>query len=295
MLHVLGRSLEYTGSTQAVVAFLHDNWNFPESASALESTWRVYLSEEPQAPPRAVVDAPHDVGIFDTRHVHARPDEFWILQGESGVRVQVGLQAAKVDMYGDPFTAWLALHGGISGALGASGLIHMHAAAIGKDGQTVVLLGPSGRGKSTTMVRAVGFGWRPMAEDGCWLEPVSLRLFGMDRSLRLLPDALDVLHSVAPGLDPVPGTDGKYTIPFADLGGRLDDRLLTDLVLLERRPGAPSAWEPLSQTEAVMALYEAAGVPHTANHRAFAAAAFGDIVGRTTLARLRLGDTELPL
>ena len=107
--------------------------------------------------------------------------------------------------------------------------------------------------------------------------------------------AVDVLHSVAPGLDPVPGTDGKYTIPFADLGGRLDDRLLTDLVLLERRPGAPSAWESLSQTEAVMALYEAAGVPYTANHRAFAAAAFGDIVGRTTLARLRLGDTELPL
>lgn len=274
---------------------MREHWEFPASAQALESSWQVLISHRPQSVPAAITEAQADSGRYGTRHVPTGSHEFWIHEDDSGVHVSIGDESAAITMYGEPFSAWLALHGALTEALCASRLIRLHAAAMGKEERTMVLLGPSGRGKSTTLLRGLAAGWQPIAEDGCWLEPGQLRVFGLDRAIRLWPDAVDVLRDVNPGLAPQPGRKGKVEVSFEDVGGRLDDRALTDVVLLERQPGSESTWLPLSNTEAVMTLYAAIGVPHTEPVRAYFARVFGEIVERTDCSRLRLGDTVLPL
>ncbi len=295
LLHILGRRVEYPESYSPLDRWLRENWDFPVSARSLKSAWRVQINRTSRVVPAAISESRSDPGQYGIYHVRPGPNEFWVHEGESGVLVETEPESATIMMYGEPFSAWLALHSGLTEALCASRLIRLHGAAMGKDDRTIVLLGPSGRGKSTTLLRGLAAGWQPIAEDGCWLEPVDLRIFGVDRAIRLLPDALPVLADVDPSLDPQAGRGGKLEVSFEELGGRLDDRPMTDIVLVERKSGSDSSWLPLSNTEAVMALYEAIGVPHTGSLRDFLAPAIGTIVERVDCTRLRLGTTPLPL
>src|SRR5262249_3405818 len=164
-----------------------------------------------------------------------------------GVQGRFVTNGAQLAIVGAPFAAWSALQEALHEVLAVSGVLRLHAAVVQVDTATLALLGPSGRGKSTTLVRAAAMGWRPVSEDAVFLDLASLTVVGADERdhVRLR----------------VPGHDGRLEIGFAELGGRVPSASLTHLVHLVRGRTSVPRWSELSRADAVMALHEAMGMP----------------------------------
>lgn len=256
----------------------------------------ITLRGVPSAVPDAVDLGSATVGPWGTRHLRAGPDEFWVVEDGGGVHGTVGADGADLVLHGRPFTARRALHAAFAEAMTASGRLRLHTAVVADGRRVALLLGPSGRGKSTTVLRGLRAGWRPVAEDSCWLDPATLRVHRADRFLRLRPEGLAWLRSVRPDLRPGPLVDGKHEIPLDRLdGGAGTPSALTDLVLLVRTDDPTPAWSPLAPTTAVMALHQAAGIPHTARAGTVLTTAFADLVPRLHRHTLTLGAPDRPL
>jgi hypothetical protein len=73
------------------------------------------------------------------------------------------------------------------------GLVPLHSACVGLDGRGLLLNGASGAGKSTLSVACVAGGFDLLAEDGVFVEPVSLRATGCANFLHLHEDSLRLL------------------------------------------------------------------------------------------------------
>jgi hypothetical protein len=134
-----------------------------------------------------------------------------------------------------------------------------------------------------------------MAEDSCFLDLNTRQLSGFDRYLRLLPAALPFLRQARPDVDPGPLEGTKHQIPFASLGDTVASALLTEIVHLERSESFMPGWSEASPARTVMALYQAAGVPHTARVGYQLGRRFGELVGLVRCSSLALGDRSVPL
>jgi hypothetical protein len=219
-------------------------------------------------------------------------DDFRIVDARSGAAVWVRI--------GDPSV--LTVHGSTNGILGVldvalsevlavAGVARLHASTVTDGSRTLVLLGPSGRGKSTTTLRAVRAGWRPLAEDGSFVEVETLLVHGRDRAIRLRPEAARALLG---DFDAAATEDLRHEVPFEEMEGRLSCARATHLVHLRRDDGPIPAWIPMSRGDTVMALFEASGVPVSARGRTALAAAFAHIVERTRNLALTLGPLTSP-
>jgi hypothetical protein len=216
----------------------------------------------------------------------------------AGLRLELRGGASGIELWGcdgggDLAALYHGLYVALSEALRASGLVPLHAAVAALGGETVAWLGASGIGKSTTLLNAVGAGWRAIAEDLCWLEPGTLRVYGWDRGVRCWPKTL---HQLFPQLgEGQPMPDGKRLIPYDRLGAD-DSRtgILTRLAVLGRDTDGPSRWEPATAREVVKSLWEATGVPLAEGSREVAAAAVTRL-SRLPVARLVLGNSAPPL
>jgi hypothetical protein len=175
-----------------------------------------------------------------------------------------------------------------------TGIVWLHAAAVHDGANTLVLLGTSGRGKSTTLVRAARQGWFPIAEDGCWLDVATRTLVGADHRVRLTPDSLALFGDLTTAHEE-PGKDGKHELDYEAVGQRVASATLTHLVHMERSADPESAWHALDRARAVMALYQAVGIPNTERVGEWVAGAFGSLVRRTTCLRLQLGLPSAPI
>ena len=291
MLKVLGRRIDLSAVGMEAESRLRNRWLFPGSADALESNWTIEIHEMTAAVPATIGEGELVDGLYGTRHLRVNENEFWILEKTSGVRLQLRVDRACIELYGPPFTGWVALESAVGEAIAVSGLLRLHASAMHKNGQTIVFLGPSGRGKSTTLVRGLQAGYSAVAEDGCWLDPIELRLFGFDRGLRMLPDTAELLMAAFPEAVGRPARGGKTEFGFDQVGGNVDDVVLTDLVLLRRDSSIETAWSELQKNHAVLSLYESIGIPHTERAREFVSRALSGIVQRTTCRQLLLGST----
>jgi hypothetical protein len=215
-----------------------------------------------------------------------------------GVRLEVLASGASLRVWGASEAMAEMLHLALTEATRASGLLPLHASVAERDGLATAFLGPSGRGKTTTLLRAVIEGWRPVAEDFCWLDPDTLDLHGWDGGLRLLPDSRALLESHYPGVRAEATADEKVLVPYERLGLERRPARLARIARLERDPARaarPSAWAGLGRREAAVALWEATGVPLAAASRERAGAAVGLVLGRVELATLELGAPPLPL
>lgn len=170
-----------------------------------------------------------------------------------------------IDVSGDESTQPLALHVALAEVVASSGLLPLHASVVTRDGRTVALTGPSGAGKTTSAMLAVLEGWRFVAEDSSWLDPVTCTVVGSDVDVRLRAGAESLL--TAPlraklGLDLAAlEHDGvKRVVPYAAVGGRTRVAMLDELVVLAPRD-SPELDGPLRPAELAMALHQAAGVP----------------------------------
>lgn len=204
-----------------------------------------------------------------------------------------GSAVARTGMDADA-AARAALYTALTEAVRASGLMPVHGAAIARADDATLLLGPSGTGKTTTLLRAVNAGWSPVAEDLVWLDPQSLRVYGWDRGIRLWPGTTNDLVPDVPESDWDVAGDGKLFLPWQRFAQRVPSARLTRIMLLERaRSDDAGAQEsdvsPLAPQHAVRALWEAAGVPLSAASRLRLGEWIARLVRDVEHVRLRLG------
>jgi hypothetical protein len=221
-------------------------------------------------------------------------NQFWFGRPESGMRFTYQAKLATLEWWGNEIP-YNAIFVGVSEALRLSGLVSLHASIAARDGLATAFLGPSGRGKTTTLLRASIAGWQIIAEDFSWVDPATFSLYGFDRGLRLLPDTAEIFKQHHPNIQLTNKVVDKFVVPYEQLGVSRQAVKLVRLAVLERNPNATSSWQPLSKREGALALWEANGVPFTIDAQNFVSSIIPSLLTRLKLERLVLGEGELPL
>lgn len=317
-LDLFGRTLRAETAHAGLLGWLRNYWVLPGGEEG-SSPFVITITERDPADVATLVDEaqqwPHRTSpttVPDYTIDLYQQGGRWLVGGPtSGIAFETGsdktttdeatIDEATITVWGlgerfDHYTLFLA----VGEALRVSGLVSLHAAAAATPGGGVTaFLGPSGRGKTTTLLRSVAAGWAPVSEDMLWLEPATLRVFGGERGVRVLPEVLASLPPALAERDWGPPTTDKYLLPYDVLethygAARQSGARLRQVAVLERDPETPtSAWLALSKREAAIALWQASGLPITPQARTILAATIPKIVRDTDVRRLRLGRDDV--
>ena len=315
-IDVLGRRLTGQGLPESVQSALSGYWSFPEHSGSVTGgatpgyTLRVVAASPDWAHPDGASGELVSVGGM-SEPVQIRSDGAgFAYEDASGrldcrhregqTRIRVELSPAACDA-GPSLAYTETLHLAVAEGLRCSGLLPLHVAGAvfmsAAGPQTSVFAGPSGTGKSTTLLRAIAAGGQPVAEDLMWYDPYSRLVYGWERSIRLLPDSLSSLPAgVQRGGWPV-DSDGKASVPYTALGSSPVIRGGTPLsrfVVLTRSPDKDSRLEPLPRREAALAVWEAARLPLADRARVQVTRHIGELTRQVPFFRLHLGRTPLP-
>ena len=297
-LDILGRTLMVVNASQGLIAWLEEHWNFPEHAGQLESDWTFVLEYSDEPEPEGLREQAKPLeGSFNPLEVAwAEDGSVWLLERQGGVRLALEQAAHRVRLHWYGTLEYAdALYQGMCEVMRSSGLIPLHASVAARDGKASAFLGPSGTGKTTTLLRAIAAGWTPVSEDFSWLEPESLVLYSWDRKLHLLPDTLKKLEKLFPNVQPEEFNGRKHPVAFEDLAPRLWSCPLSTLVVLERNSERVSEWQPLPKMQALVGFYSSTGVPLFGAVRQPFSDSSGVIIGRLEGKKLVLGARALPL
>ena len=301
---VLGRAFRAGNLPPELGARVRHAWDFPEHQGPA-ANYRVDLDSGPVDLTPWQSYAPRQVlACGEHFEVRVAPDSFAFedatgalicrhVPGATLIRLQ---QRPEGGVASPELEA--ALYVGVNEGLWCSGLLPLHAASAALEGSACAFVGPSGRGKSSTLMRAVRAGWVPVAEDVLWCDPQRWLVYGWEHEVRLLPDSVALLPPALAHQQWHTTADGKVNVPYAALPGAGVSRggvPLRRLAVLEREPGLPSAWLPLSTREATLALWEATGLPLAQRARQYAAEHIAALQANVECLRLRLGSTPLPL
>jgi hypothetical protein len=147
------------------------------------------------------------------------------------------------------------LLGALIVALRAIGVYAIHAAALARDDQALVLVGNSGAGKSTTATALVSAGCKFIGDDGFLIRKRSgdVELLPLWSFFRLNDDSLASFGGLKPHSSKRAG-DHKWKL---DVLAAFPERRLSHwlgrkrVLFLERAAGKNSSLQPLSQAEAV--------------------------------------------
>lgn len=297
---VLGRPLHARIASPGLSAWLDRLWCHEEHALD-PHPHRIVVEEEASPAVDERTDWPSvDIRLPDGITLRWRTHRgVWIAGTRAGgVLARYDTREAHILVWGaadPPPDLYPALYVALCEAVRTSGLIPFHAAVAVRAGEATALAAPSGTGKTTTLLRLLDRGWRPLAEDLSWFEPDTRTVYGWDRGIRLWPEAIE---RSAPGLASAPwraDADGKALLDWDAVGvPRVPRAGLARVVLLERNDDRPSTIEPLPRHEAVRVLWEATGVPLTPSARTVLAARAGTLARGLAFARLRLGRTPIP-
>ena len=309
------RPVEIVVQDDTVASWLEAEWPFGRSGPPVPtegSVLRITIRTDDARPLKELPTADALPGASGTMHLRIDGQEFWVWEAPHAhtapseacaVRAFVDGPDVTIIAYGSPFNSWAALTNAFHEAVALSGLVPFHAAAVhrpaspGQPEQTWMILGPSGRGKTTTLLRAVRAGWLAVAEDVCWLSPGTLEVVGSDTTVGVRSPSLGVLHDVLPAtseLAPGAHADAKVLVPWDKLGAIRDPVTVTHVVELRHGPEAEVGFADSTALRTVMALYEAGGIPRTDQARTALAFAIGRLTEGTRSATLRLGRIDLP-
>ena len=307
---ILGRSFEADDVGERLAGWLVHHWR-REHPEAPFSRDRILLQchEGPDLPNAlcARLPATHDPDADAAKPVHVAVDgeraEALLGSLAGGAYLELDPGAARVRAWGvagpgDPGRGPLlvALHE----AVRASGLLPLHCAAAVRPGDAgaTAFVGPSGVGKSTTLLTLVQAGWAPVCEDFAWLDPETLWAFAWDHDVRLLPDAL-ARQGPLPTRPAAATGDPKRVVSYDALAKRfgVERRLAAPLVRVIRmaRGTGRTRWGPLPRYEMVPPLWEAIGLPLTGRSRKQVAEQIGALVDDVGRGSLRIGETPVPL
>jgi hypothetical protein len=287
---ILGRQLHNADQSLNPWLKLYFDFDYEVQASHYQiELERKTLPDFPRQLPATILELP------DARlEMRSFEDEFWFGTPESGMRFTFDTGISKLEWWGQEIP-YNALFIGICEGLRLSGLVSLHASIAAKNTSATAFLGPSGRGKTTTLLRASIAGWQIVAEDFSWLIPETMQLYGFDRGLRLLPDTAKLFKQHHPDIQLLEMIAEKYVVPYEQLGVQRQVVKLERLAVLERNPDALSSWQTLPKREGALALWEANGVPFTPEAQHFVASAIPKLLARLKLETLVLGQGELPL
>jgi hypothetical protein len=295
-IQILGRPVVLHGFSAASRAWFNRLWIFPEYQ-------RLFPRAHPFSLDLMAVNAPVPEGAGPQIELLVlgqycpvlteSETRFRFGDDAAGCVLELQDQAALIQIWGLDSAlaerARAALFAALIEALTASGLVCVHAAIASRDARAWALLGPSGRGKSTTLLRAIQSGWRALAEDMSWFDSSSDLLYGWDKGLRLLPDSLEHLRAWLPDVQGELQTDGKRFVLFEALGGTDRPSALERLVLLERDARQESTWERIDRTALAVALWDATGLPFSPKSQRTVAAAITRLASSIEGWRLTLG------
>ena len=287
---ILGRQLHNNNSS--LEPWLETYFRFEYK---LEPTgYEIFVTQ--QTPPNFPLETPMTtLDLHDSKlEMRSAGNEFWFGTLESGMKFTHQTNSSKLKWWGNEIP-YNALFVGICEALRLSGLVSLHASIAARDGLATAFLGPSGRGKTTTLLRASIAGWQIIAEDFSWLDPATMNLYGFDRGLRLLPDTAEIFKQHHPKIQLNQMVVDKYVVFYEQLGVIRQAVKLMRLAVLERNPEVISSWQSLSKREGALALWEANGVPFTTEAQNFVSSIIPNLLTRLKLERLVLGEGELPL
>ncbi|PYE55654.1 hypothetical protein DES52_10217 [Deinococcus yavapaiensis KR-236] len=291
----MGRPFRIEGLPGGPSKWLQRQWNRPYlHASSIDYRVVVRSGQLALSPDSArMVTLPSPEGELV---VFATPHGFTFLEGNDGVRCIHGPEGTEMQVTCQPrptIRLLRAVQLGITEGLRRSGLLPLHASAAQDAAGVQAFLGPSGRGKSTTVLHAIQRGWRLVCEDTMWCDPETLRVWGIDDALRLLPDSLGKL-GVAIDSSWSVGSDGKTEVPFAALPiSAQPTGTLTRVSVLRRDPAAMTGYSPLSSREAVLALWDAIGLPLSPETGHATSGYIARVVRSVELSTLVLGKTPL--
>jgi len=135
----------------------------------------------------------------------------------------------------------------------------LHAAAAEQDGAVVVIAGPRGSGKSTMVAALVRAGFRYLTDETVAVDPVSTTIEPCAKPIALGPGSWPLLPDLRPEVAPTGDAAPEWLLAprsiradaVAPAGG-----IAALVLLLSRRPGAPTTAHPITRAEAVVALAE---------------------------------------
>lgn len=306
-LRILGRRLGGRGVSAALGAWLREHWHRPEHV----------VPPHPFSVTLECMAAGRVPSTLDRRTVRAalpgfelawrNRDAIWEWrEPDAGVRLelrQIGASIHAWDEAPKPTPrALAALHLAVCEAVRASGLVPLHAAiavAPNAGRRATALLGASGAGKSTTLLRLMRVGWMPVAEDFGWVDPETLAIYGWDRGVRVWPGTLEAFRPDLAARHWPRDADGKLLLGYRELGATaMRAGTLSGLALLTPEPGGDAGGEsdrgPLPDHVGVRALWEAVGVPLTGPAaRATAAACIARVIDRVPIQQVSRGHLDI--
>ncbi len=297
-LDLLGRRLTVTDGSESLIAWLEEHWNFPEHAGQLESDWSFVLEYSQHPEPEGLrAQAKPLEGAMNALEVAWFEDgSVWLLEAGGGVCLILDNEKHRVWLRWYGMLEYTdALYQGLCEALRSSGLIPLHASVAVKDGKATAFLGPSGTGKTTTLLRAIAAGWQPLCEDFGWLEPHTGVLYSWDRKLHLLPDTLQVLERLFPQVEAEDFDGRKHPVDFSSLAQRVWSSPLHTLAVLERDPTQVSERQSLPLLETLVSFYGSTGLPLFKALRQPFSNLSSELLKRLEGQKLVLGRGELPL
>lgn len=308
------RPVEIVVHDEAIASWLDAEWPFGRAGPpfATDGTvLKITIRADNDNPLDNLSTSDSLPGAAETRHLRIDGREFWVWEAPHeelapseacAVRASLDATGITITAHGSPFTGWTALMNAFHEAVALSGVVPFHAAAVHLpaslegSGQTWMILGPSGRGKTTTLLRAVRAGWLPVAEDVCWLSPGTLEVVGSDTTVGVRTPSLAVLHNALPTTrERVQGirANSKVLVPWHELGAPSDPVKVTHVVELRHGPEEEAGLAESTALRTVMALYEAGGIPRLDQARTALASAIGRLVHGTQSATLILGGIDL--
>ncbi|MGD2051012.1 MAG: hypothetical protein PVI35_00930 [Acidimicrobiia bacterium] len=157
---IAGLPTLFTGATEDRAAAMASMLGHEPPADADPVLWVTFGTTPPAIPP----GAPDQ--IHDDLEVWTRPDGLWLRQRD-GVTARVVGDVAEI---GGPVTnSWFVFRRVFLWVMGhllaARDRYLLHAAAVGREGAALLVLGASGQGKSTVCYAALDDGWRILSDD----------------------------------------------------------------------------------------------------------------------------------
>jgi hypothetical protein len=262
-LNVLGRTVTAINLEPGTRDWIRSWWEHSRYDGYLRSDYVVQIirdetvtAETPNQfeTPLSIRDIPLDA--------HAGVNEIWITGQTCLIKALFDQSKCVVRYSGsDSLELNAALDHMIAESMTASGLLPLHASVAARNGKATAFLGPSGRGKTTTLLYALKNGWQPVSEDFSWLDPESMMVFGWGDRMRLLPDSYQLLCSWYPSIESKSIDRKKYTVLYSDFGLEVLPAKLEQIIWLERDSEKNSCLNSLSNTQAVMSLWVSTGLP----------------------------------